>query len=293
MLRIFTDTDTDMTPEMAKKYGYELISMPYTIDGKTTYPYKDKDFKTFDPKKFYDVLRKGVLPTTSALNAEEYKAYFEPVFKKGDDILYVHFSAAMSGTFNSMNLALEELKEKYPERKFYEIDTKGITLGSLNIVLEVGDLYKQGKSVEEILAWADKEVDKFAIYFYADDLKFFAKSGRVGGLKAVMGNLMGIRPIIYMGEDGKMTNIGSCRGEKAVLKKLVDYARDLQEDINKHRVIIGHTDALDNAQKLGELLKEEFGKDLEIEYYPVNPTAGSHCGPNCVGVSFHAKRRSL
>lgn len=87
MLRLFTDSDTDMTLEDCEKYGYSLISMPYTINMKTTYPYVD--FKEFDDKTFYDILRGGVLPTTSALNVEEYKAYFEPVFEKGDDILYV------------------------------------------------------------------------------------------------------------------------------------------------------------------------------------------------------------
>ena len=165
MYTLFTDSDTDMTPELCAKYGYKLISMPYTLDGKTIYPYVD--FQEFDYHAFYDRLRKGnPLPSTSALPPQEYIDYFEPEFKEGRDILYVHFSAAMSGTFNSMRLALEELKQKYPDRKVYEVDTKGITLGSLNICLEIGEMYKAGKSIEEILKWAEVEVDKFAIYFY-------------------------------------------------------------------------------------------------------------------------------
>ena len=124
--------------------------MPYNIDGNDIYPYED--FEEFDYHSFYDLLRKGTLPKTSAISPLRYMNYIEPHFKNGHDILYVHFSKNMSGTFQSLALALEELKEKYPERKFHMIDTKGITICSLNIVLEIGKLYKEGKSIEEV-AW--------------------------------------------------------------------------------------------------------------------------------------------
>ena len=157
MYTLFTDTDTDITLEEAKKYGYKLISMPYIIDGKEVYPYED--FETFEYKEFYDVLRKGVIPSTCAISPSKYMEYFEEEFKKGNDILYVHFSAAMSGTFNAMNLAYQELKEKYPDRVLYTIDTKGITILSNIIVKEIGDMYLKGATVEEILKWAEEEVD--------------------------------------------------------------------------------------------------------------------------------------
>ena len=136
MYTLFTDTDTDITPEIAARYGYKLISMPYTIEGVEVRPYVD--FKEFDYKEFYNKLRKGIIPTTSALPPVAYVEYFEPEFAAGRDILYVHFSAAMSATFNSLRLAMEELSEKYPERKLTLIDTKGITLGSYNICLSIG-----------------------------------------------------------------------------------------------------------------------------------------------------------
>lgn len=290
MYTLFTDSDTDITPELAKEYGYKVISMPYTLDGVQTYPYVD--FDVFDDKKFYDRLRKGhPLPSTSALSPVEYINYFEPEFAKGNDILYVHFSANMSGTFNSMRLALEELKEKYPERKLYCIDTKGITICALNVVLSVGDLHKQGKSLEEILKWAETEVDKHAVYFYADDLKFFARSGRVSGFSAFFGNMIGIKPIIHMSSEGKMVTLAKGRGSQKSLKMIIDFVKENQDDIKNHRIIVGHADCLHIAEELIKMLKAEFGEDLNIMISPVNPTAGSHCGPNTVGVSFHAKHR--
>ena len=214
MYTLFTDTDCDITPEIAARYGYKLISMPYTIEGQQVFPYVD--FKDFDYKEFYNRLRKGVIPTTSALSPTEYVNYFEPEFAAGHDILYVHFSAAMTATFNSMRLALEELAEKYPERKLYQIDTKGITLGSYNICLEIGEMYKNGASIEDIQRWAATEIDKTAFYFYADDLKFFGRSGRVSGFAAFFGNIIGLKPIIFIDTDGKMKTKDKCRGRKSL-----------------------------------------------------------------------------
>lgn len=289
MLVLFTDTDTDITLKQAKEYGYHLISMPYSIESSEVYPYED--FEEFDAHSFYDTLRDGVLPKTSGISIENYRKYFEPHFENGDDILYVHFSRAMTATFNAMDIAVKELLEKYPERKFYTIDTKAITILSLNIVLEVGEMYKAGKTVDEILDWAKTEVDKFAVYFFADDLKFFKASGRVSGLAGTMGTLLGIRPIIYMSQEGKMVNIGKEKGRAKALARLIKYVEELGEDIKDHRVIVGHTDAPELVEEAVRFLKEKFGDDLPIMICDVNPTAGSHCGPSTVGICFHAKHR--
>ena len=288
MLTLFTDTDTDINPAVAAEYGYKLISMPYSVDAKTVFPYVD--FETFDAHAFYDQLRAGVLPTTSAISKERYLEYFEPEFAAGNDILYVHFSRAMTNTFDAMDQAVRELKERFPERRFEEIDTKGITTISYAIVREVGDRLMAGKSLDEVLAWAKTEVDRFAMYFFADDLKFFRRSGRVSGLAATMGTLIGIRPIIFMSAEGKMVSCGKEKGRVRAMEHLVETVRELGDDVPSYRVCIGHTDAPDIARELGNMLVEALGP-LKIEYVDVNPTAGSHCGPNGVGVCFHAKHR--
>ena len=289
MVTLFTDTDTDMTPELAKKYGYKMISMPYSVKGQTIFPYED--FETFDAHEFYQMLRSGVLPTTSAISSEKYMEYFEPEFAAGNDIFYVHFSRAMSATFDAMDIAVNTLKEKYPDRKFYEVDTKGITIISLNIVSEIGDLFLAGKTPEEVLEWANTEVDRFAVYFFADDLKFFAKSGRVSGIAGFMGSILGIRPIIYMDENGKMVSVGKETGRNNAIKKLISYVDELGDDLYNHRVIVGHADSPQIAEKIVGILKEKYGENLNIVLADVNPTAGSHCGPNTVGVCFHAIHR--
>ena len=289
MLKLFTDTDCDVTPEIAKKYGYDgLISMPYSYGDKEEYPYET--FDTYDSHAFYENLRAGNMGKTCAISPEKYTEYFEPHFANGDDILYVHFSPAMSGTFNAMNIALEELKEKYPERKLYTINTKAISALALLLVEEIGTMHQNGATIEEILAWAETEVDKRAIYFYCDDLSFFMKSGRVSNIAGFFGKLLNMHPIIHMDSQGVMNAVAKAQGKVSTLKKMITMIDELQENIQNTHVIIAHTDLPDIAELAHKMLEEKYGK-LDVEYVVVNPTVGTHCGPYTVGVAFHAKRR--
>lgn len=289
MLVIFADTDCDVTAREAEKYGFRLISMPYSVDDRTVYPYED--FEEFDDRTYYDMLRSGVVPSTSSVSAEKYKEYFEPVFAAGDDILYVHFSRAMSGTFEVMDNAVAQLLSKYPERKFHAVDTGLITIGALSVLREIGEMARAGKSVDELIARAKELSEHTAVYFFADDLRFFRHSGRVSGLTGIMGTLLGVRPIIYINENGQMLATGKEKGRRAALERLVRAVEELGEELFEHDVIIGHTDAPDIAEEIKDMLIERFGEQMKPEVIVVNPTAGAHCGPDSVGVAFHAKHR--
>ena len=142
-----------------------------------------------------------------------------------------------------------------------------------------------------MLEWAKTEVDHYAMYFYADDLKFFRRSGRVSGLAATMGTLIGIRPIIYMSPEGKMVSCGTEKGRVKAMERLIAQVATLGDDIKSYRFYVGHTDAPALAEDLGRALKTRFGEDLNIEDVVSNTTAGSHAGPNGVAVCFHAKHR--
>lgn len=288
MLQLYFDSDMDVTPELAERYKAKLISMPYTVKGKLIYPYVD--FDEFDVHGFYDMLRAGEMPTTSALNVWEYKDIFKADFEEGNDILYVHFSAAMTRTFDSMHAAVEELEAQYPATRFYSVDTKGITVCSYRLANLAGEMYLEGKSAEEIVAAVENEREHTATYFYADNLDFFRRSGRVGNLAAFMGNIFGVKPILNMNSDGVMTAVKKVCGTTRALDGITEYVASLGDDIANTKVYVAHSDCFALAQRLANALKAKFG-DLDIEFVGVNPTAGSHCGPDCVGVTFHAVHR--
>ena len=265
-LTLFADTDCDIRPEVAEEYGYRLISMPYTIDGKEVFPYETE--KTFNPHAFYDRLRNGDIPKTAGLSPEKYISYFEPELQKGNDILYVHFSSKLSGTFNAMNIAIEILKE--------------------------GKLYQEGKSLEEILDVAENDLVKhYALFAFVDNLKFFKASGRLTGLSATMGTILSVKPIISIDDEGRMDAIGKVLGRLPALKKIMDYMDKLGDDVKNHQILIVHSDAPELVVKIVELIHKKYGNDLDLTIEPVNPTAGIHAGPSCLGVIFHSKRRVL
>lgn len=289
MLRLFADTDMDVTPEIAKRYNARLISMPYAIGEETINPYED--FEVFESEKFYNMLREGVMPTTHAVNPERYRELFTEEFEAGNDILYVHFSAAMSSTFDHMGPVVEELLQQYPERKFYSIDTRGISIASLAIFERIGEMYLNGASVEEMLKWAETGIYHYATYYYAEDLKFFQRSGRVSNLSATMGTMLGIRAIIFMDADGKMKNIGKERGRLRATERIMKYIDDIGDRVADYRIYIAHCDLPDAAETFKTRLIERFGENIDLYITPLNPTAGCHCGPSCIGVCFHAKHR--
>ena len=286
---LFADSDCDITLVDCAKYGYHLISMPYSIDGKTIYPYED--FEVFEADPYYDMLRGGTLPTTSAVTKERYIEYFEPFFAEGKNVLYIHFSRAMSSTFGNMELALDELLAKYPERKFYAIDTKGISILGRAMAIEVGEMYLAGKTAEEIVAWGKENVDRFACYFFVDDLRFLQRSGRVSGIAGTVGTLLGIRPILFINDEGKMVSIGKEKGRNKAVARLVQYVRELGDHATEHRIYIASAGADDLAEMIREALVEAFGEGLDLEIVTVNPTNGAHCGPESTGVCFRAIHR--
>ena len=291
-LTLFADTDCDITPTLAKQLGYKLISMPYLLDEKEVFPYES--FSEFDSHEFYEKLRNGALPKTSGLSPEKYISYFEPEFQAGKDILYAHFSSALSGTFNSMNIAINMLKEKYPERKVYVFDTLAITGLAYAILLDISRLYKEGKYVDEILDYAKNEsVKHYAFFGFADDLKFFKRSGRVSGLSAALGGFLNIKPIISIDDDGKMGAVSKAQGRIGAVKTLFKNMAKLGHEIEKHQIIIVHSDIPALVEKLVEQIKKTYGDDLQITILPINPTAGVHCGPNCLGIAFHSTGRVL
>lgn len=289
MYDLFIDSDEDISLSFAKENNLKLISMPYIVDGVTFKPYED--FETFDAKTFYNMLRGGTIPTTCGISSTDYCNYFEPSLKEGKDILYIHFSRKMSGTFMALDIAIDELKEKYPNRRIELIDTLGITICSYIQIRDIVELYKKNATIDEIIAFHNEEVQHYATYFFADDLKFFKRSGRVSNLAAFFGGMIGIRPLITMSKDGIMTNIGKVKGKTNAINALVKYVKDLSVDIENHLVIIGQCDAMELASLVRDSLQAEYNNKLSIEIVDVNPTAGAHCGPDTVGVAFYAKNR--
>ena len=179
MYQLFCDSNCELWHTTVKELGLNLIRMPYIIDNEEYF--YDMGENT-DFKAFFDKMRKGATPKTAALNEFAYTEYFEPILARGEDIYYVTFSHAMSGTFNAMQTVIAQLKEKYPDREIRYKDSKSISLGSGFVSYYAAQKYKEGATMDELDAYLDEIIDHVGVYFVVDDLTYLHRGGRVSGL---------------------------------------------------------------------------------------------------------------
>lgn len=278
----FTDTDCEMWFTDAEKLKMNVIGMPYTINGQE-YVY---DFgKNTDFEAFYKEMRAGKVATTSALNTQDYLNYFEPVFKSGEDIFYVHFSSQLSCTFDSMHKALEILKEKYPERKLIEFDTLSISIGAGIQAIEACKLHNSGASDEQVLEFLKTFREKIGLYFYVDSLQYLRRGGRISAVSNVMGTLLNLKPILTVTDDGKLEKLTVVKGKKKAIDFL--YEKFNKEYLNDDKYEIYILDA--SNKEVGDELAEKIrnsGKNVKIRRFEVGPVIGAHAGPGTVGIIF-------
>ena len=287
MYQLFCDSNCELWHTRVKELGLNVIRMPYII-GDEEYFYdmgENTDFKAF-----FDQMRAGAVPKTAALNEYAYTEYFEPILARGEDIYYITFSHEMSGTFNAMKNVIAQLKEKYPEREIRFKDSKLISMGA-GLVVYYGALkYKEGATMDEMDAYLDTLIPSVATYFVVDDLTYLHRGGRVSGTSKVVGNMLGIKPILYFNEEGKILNINKVKGFRKALSTLVDYVTQKGTELDKYKTYVLHADNEEAAKGFAATLKEKFG-DIDIEIQTVGPVIGSHCGPGLVGLVFHAKEK--
>lgn len=287
MYQLFCDSNCELWHTKVKELGLNLIKMPYVMDGEERFYDMGE---THDFKGFFDHMRAGGTPKTAALNEYAYTEYFEPILARGEDIYYITFSHQMSGTFNAMKNVIAQLKEKYPEREIRFKDSKLISMGS-GFVTYYGALkYKEGATMDELDAYLDELIEHTSIYFVVDDLTYLHRGGRISGAAKVFGGLLGIKPILYINEEGKILNIAKAKGFKKALSSLLGYMKEKGSELDQYKVIILQADCEKEAEAFADSIRAQFG-ELDIEITPVGPVIGAHCGPGTIGLVFHSKEK--
>lgn len=287
MYQLFCDSNCELWHTTVKELGLNVIRMPYIIDDEEYF--YDMGEKT-DFKNFFNQMRNGAVPKTAALNEYAYMEYFEPVLARGEDIYYITFSHQMSGTFNAMKNVIAQLKEKYPEREIRFKDSKLISLGSGTITYYGALKYKEGATMDELDAYLDDLIAHTATYFVVNDLTYLYRGGRVSGVSRIVGSLLGIKPILYFNEEGKILNTNKVKGFKKALDTLLKYMKEKGSELDKYKVYVLQADCEKEAEEFVSAMKAQFG-ELDVVVQPVGPVIGAHCGPGTIGLIFHAKEK--
>ena len=285
---ILTDSSADLGTDLIAQYDIRVLPLSFTIRGLT---YQDfPDHRDMDPRVFYDMLRKEEVATTAAVNVAQYIQALEPLLQEGHDVLILAFSSGLSMTYNASTMAVEELRDKYPDRKLYTVDTLCASLGQGLLVWMAAREREQGKSIEEVRDWVVSHKLNICHQFTVDDLHFLKRGGRISATTAVVGSMLQIKPVLHVDNDGHLVNIGKARGRHNSLKALVDRMEQTAVDPREQTVFISHGDCPEDAELVAQMVKDRFGvQNVYINY--VGPVIGAHSGPGTLALFFLGTER--
>ena len=285
---LMTDSSADLSQEMVQELGVTVLPLSFTIQGKVYRNYPDN--REMDLPLFYDMLRAGELATTSAVNVAEYTQAVEPILQEKKDVLILAFSSGLSSTYQASVLAAEELREKYPDRKIYTVDTLCASMGQGLLVYLAVQEQRKGGSIEEVRDWAESTKLHLCHQFTVDDLHFLKRGGRISATTAVVGSMLQIKPVLHVDNEGRLINIGKARGRQASLKALVDKMEKTVTEEGKKTVFISHGDCRKDAVAVADMVRERFGtQDIRINY--VGPVIGAHAGPGTLALFYLGTER--
>ena len=285
---ILTDSSADLDQSMVQRLDVQVLPLSFILNQTTYRNYPDN--REMDPQDFYGRLRQGEAATTAALNVAEYTEALEPLLQAGHDVLILAFSSGLSTTFNSSSIAVEELREKYPERKLYTVDTLCASLGQGLLVYLAAQERAKGKSIEEVRQWAEDHKLSICHQFTVDDLHFLKRGGRVSAATAVVGSMLQIKPVLHVDNEGHLINIAKARGRHASLKALVDKMEQTAINPADQMVFISHGDCLEDAQAVAEMVKARFGVS-QVYLNQIGPVIGAHSGPGTVALFYIGTER--
>lgn len=289
MFKLVTDNMADLPREYLREHNVDFMALSYILDGEEYGKERELDYRDF-----YGMMRNGKMPTTSQVNPEEAKAFFEECIKENDQILYIAFSSGLSGTCNSGRIAAEEIMDEHPDVKIAVIDSLAASLGEGLLVHKAVKLRDQGKTLEETVEWLESHRLNLVHAFTVDDLFHLHRGGRVSRTAAILGTLVSIKPKLHVDDEGHLILIGKVRGRKKSLDSLVDYMEEkmgswMQENKEDY-VFISHGDALEDAEYVKKRIRERFG----MEHFLINnvgPVIGAHSGPGTIALFFMGESR--
>lgn len=286
---ISTDTSCDFPLEYVQEHQLPLVTLFYSIDGVSG---SNGCPNAEELKNFYDKMRAGAQTKTQQASIEDTEQVFREVAQQGKDLLHIAFSSGLSGTANAARLAAENIMEEFPDRKIVVIDSLCASLGQGLLVDYAIGQREQGKTLEETAQWVQEHIQNLCHLFTVEDLKYLQRGGRISKTTALVGTMIGIKPVLHVDEEGKLVPIAKVRGRKASVQALV---QKMEENIGSFRqqkqtIFISHGDCLEDAKALAQMVKEKFGYD-DFLINNVGPTIGSHSGPGTLALFFLGEKR--
>ena len=281
----------DLSKERFEKRQIQYVCFHFELGGKE---YLDDLGASVPPEELYSRMIAGEDTKTSQVSVGDYEALFEKNLKDGKDILHVTLSSGISGTYNSACVARDELKERYPDRKIYLVDSLAASSGYGLLMETLADLRDSGMGIDELYRWAEENKLKLHHWFFSTDLTFFIKGGRVSKTAGFIGSVMNICPLLNVDFEGKLIPREKIRTKKKVIARIVEQMEiNAQDGLDySGKCFLSHSLCREDADAVAALVEEKFKKlNGKVAIFPIGATIGSHTGPGTVALFFWGNKR--
>lgn len=286
-IKIFIDSTGDLPKDLRDKYDIDYCPMVVTVDDKEVVASLDYD-QGYSLKEFYDVMRAGRRIFTSQVPDHVFVEKFTAALKEGYDVLYIACSSKLSASVNAGEKVAESLRKEFPERRIVAYDSKIACYGQGEMAIFASNMRKEGKSLDEIVAWLDENRFKFNQFATVESLSYLKRAGRVSATSAFFGNIFGVKPILISDRLGQNLAVEKVKGTKNSLLYLAKAIVEAGEDLTGKTIYIGHADAIQAAEFVrAEVLKLAPGVNTYIG--PIGPIVGASTGPGTIGVYVFGK----
>ena len=281
---ILSDSCHDLPRELAAQMEIGVAPLSVAYDENNVF-----DDGTMDPHDFYEGIRAGKMPQTSAVNLEGWSRMMEPALKEGMDVLALCISSGLSTTYQSAVIAADELMEKYPGRKILVVDTLSAAVGMGLLAWNAARMRDEGKDIDAVYAWLEENKLHVCHWVTVNDLMHLKRGGRVSAATAVVGTMLQIKPVLIVDNNGKLETAAKARGRKAAMNMLVEKLVKTGIPGANDTVFLGHGDCPEDAEALAAMLKEQGVKQVIMNH--VGNVIGSHTGPDVLVIAFLGNER--
>jgi len=291
MFQLISDGGCDFTKEEVQMHNIDIVPFYVMIENDTYL----KEGVDITKEAYFMRLKedKNLFPKTAQPNPQDYVDIYTPHLEAGKDIISLTISSKLSGTYNSACLAAEMVKEDYPDRTVIVMDSLNCAVGQGLILKEMVKMRDNGYSIAKTAELAEEIKKTVKIYFSLDTLEYLKKGGRVGPTTALVGGILGLRPILHL-IDGAVEQLDSVRGKDRVLslieEGIVDALKDEVENIN---LSIGHILREEDAKKFKTNLEKSLGLKITNPVVEIGATIGTHAGPGAVAIAYCRKYETL
>lgn len=280
-----------MPEEFFVKRDIKYVCFHFTMDG---VQYDDDLGHSMAFDKFYARIAAGAMPTTSQVNVEEFISFFEPILKAGKDVLHISFSSGLSGESNAAQIAVGELRTRYPERRILALDSLAASSGYGLLMDALADMRDSGASIDEVYAWAQANRLRVHHWFFSTDLTHYKRGGRISATSAVLGTMFNICPLLNMSFEGKLIPREKVRTKKGVINRIVKRMEEHAQGGLDYsgKCFISYSACLEDAQAVAALVEERFPHlNGKVMINSIGTVIGSHTGPGTVALFFFGDER--